>query len=285
MTASPHSPGRSIICIGQRGPDAASIHFAELVTRALGMHLILLHVLSNRAPGKDIIAATRQLLEQEPDQVIQASGNFEQIIQKELDPEEHELVVLGTSRSPGDRVATRLSQRLAERVADSVLLIRNPPSELKNILICTGGHEASNIVIDRGLALARATGARVTILHIAGSSPWMYTGLQALDETLTDVLGRNTPLAKHLRKAAERAQKAGVEAKLELRHGVVAEEILRAEEIGGYDLIVIGAPEPKRIFNRLALENIGPQLFSSATSSILVARTDPEHLARPISEE
>jgi nucleotide-binding universal stress UspA family protein len=276
MPASPHSPGRAILCIGKRGPDAASIHFAELVTRALGMHLILLHVLDDEPSGEDLISATRQLLEQEPDQVIQVRGNFEEIIQQELDPEEHELVVLGTSPSLSDRVATPLSQRLAERVADSVLLIRNPPAQLKSILICTGGHEASNIVIDRGLALARATGARVTILHVAGSSPWMYTGLQALEETLTDVLERDTPLARHLRAAAGRAEQAGVEAKLELRHGVVAEEILRAEEIGRYDLIVIGAPEPRRIFSRLALESVGPQLFSSATSSIFVARTDPQ---------
>jgi nucleotide-binding universal stress UspA family protein len=275
MTASAPSSGRSIICIGQRGPDAAAIHFAELVTRALGLKLTLLHVRGRRAADKDLIADTRRYLDQEPDQVIQARGDFKQIIQQELDPEEHELVVLGTSRGLGNRVATRLSQRLAERIADSVLLIRNPPSALKNILICTGGHPASNVVIDRGLALAAATGAHATILHVASGSPWMYTGLQALDETLQDVLERDTPLAKHLRQAAVRAEEGGVEAKLELRHGVVAEEILRAEEIGHYDLIVIGAPEPKRIFNRLALGNVGPQLFSSATCSILVARTDP----------
>jgi nucleotide-binding universal stress UspA family protein len=275
MTASTQAAGRSIICIGQRGPDPSAVHFAETVTRALGMKLILLHVQGKQSAGEDLIAATRKYLDHEPDQVIRAQGNFEQIIKQELDPEEHELVVLGTSHGLANRVATRLSQRLAERIADSVLLIRNPPTELRNILICTGGHSASNIVIDRGLALAAATGARVSILHVASSSPSMYTGLQALDETLQDVLERDTPLSKHLRLAAERAEKAGIEAKLELRHGVVAEEILRAEEIGHYDLIVIGAPEPKHLFNRLALGSVGPQLFSSATSSILVARTDP----------
>jgi len=275
MSASAQSAGRSIICIGARGPEAAAVQFAELVTRALGLKLILMHVLQEDSDGADVIAATRQYLRHDPDQVIQIRGDFEDLIQQELDPEEHELVVLGTSGGLGDRVATRLSRRLAERIADSVLLIRKPPAELKRILICTGGHEVSNIVIERGLKLAAATGAQVTILHVVSSSPMMYTGLQALDETLPDILARETPLAKHLRQAAIRAEQAGVEAKLELRHGVVAEEILRAEEVGRFDLIVIGAPEPKRIFSRLALGSVGPQLFSSATSSILVARTDP----------
>ena len=268
--------GRSIICVGKRGPDPAAVRFAELVTRALGMQLTLMHVRKKGARGEDMIAATRQYLQHEPDQVIQVRGNFEKIIRQELDPREHELVVLGASRSIGDRVATRLSQRLAERIADSVLLIRNPPEKVQRILICTGGHDASDIVIERGLSLAAATGAQATILHVVSSSPWMYTGLEALEETLPDVLARETPLAKHLRRAAERAELAGVDAKLELRHGLVAEEILRAEEIGNYDLIVIGAPDPKGIFNRLALGSIGPQLFSSVTCSILVARTDPQ---------
>jgi nucleotide-binding universal stress UspA family protein len=275
MVDSAIGTGRSIICIGKRGPDASAVRFAELVTRALGMQLTLMHVRKKESDSEDMIATTRQYLRNEPDQVIRVRGNFEKIIQQELDPREHELVVLGTSRSMGDRVATRLSQRLAERIADSVLLIRNPPEKLQRILICTGGIDASDIVIERGLSLAAATGSKATILHVVSSSPWMYTGLDALDETLPDVLARETPLAKHLRRAAERAEQAGVDAQLELRHGVVAEEILRAEEIGKYDLIVIGAPEPKHIFNRLALGSIGPQLFSSATGSILVARTDP----------
>lgn len=275
MKVSAQSTGRSIICIGRRGPDAAAIRFAELVTRGLQMRLILLHVLDEEEPGEDMIAAARSSLLTEPDQVIQVRGDFEDILQQQLDPAEHELVVLGTSRSAGDRAATRLSQRLAERVADSVLLIRNPPAEMEHMLVCTGGHEGSNIVLERGLKLAAATGARATILHVVSSSPWMYTGLGALDETLQDVLARETPLARHLRQAARLAEQAGVDARLELRHGMVAEEILRAEEMEDHDLIVIGAPEPRRALDRLALGSVGPQLFSSTNCSILVARTDP----------
>lgn len=274
-----HPAERSIICVGEKEADPAAIRFAELVTRALGMELILLHVTRTQAADNkesQILATTRNYLRQDPDQVLQITGDFKHVIFDELDPRTHELVILGTSGARGGQSALRLSRVVAEKIADSVLLIRKSPEELQRILICTGGHAGSNIVIERGLTLAACCGAEATILHVVGGSPSMYTGLKALDESLADILQRETPLATHLRSAATRAEETGVRASLELRHGVVVEEILRAAELGDYDLIVIGAPEPHRLLNRLAFGRIGPQLLASAKASIFIARTDPE---------
>ena len=278
MTTPAHHSERSIICIGRKETDPAAVRFAELVTRALGMELILLHVTRSKTANEQeaaVLASTLSYLNHEPDQVLQVSGKFKHVILEELDPEAHELVILGTSEKPGPPGKSRLSRIVAEQIADSVLLIRNPPTEIKRILLCTGGHPASNTVLERGLALASCCGAEVTILHVASSSPSMYTGLKALDESLADILQRETPLAQHLREAAARAKQAGIRASLELRHGVVVEEILRAAELGNYDLIVIGAPEPRRLLTRLTLGRIGPQLLTSAQASVFIARTDP----------
>ncbi len=270
--------GRSIICIGRKETDPAAVRFAELVTRALGMEMFLLHVTRAKTPNEQearVLAATLSYLAHEPDRVLQLSGKFKQVLIDELDPDVHELVILGTSAVPTRPGKSRLSRIVAEQIADSVLLIRNPPVEVERVLICTGGHAGSNIVLERGLSLASCCGAEATILHVVSSSPSMYTGLKALDESLADILQRETPLAQHLREAAARAERAGVRASLELRHGVVVEEILRAAEVGKYDLIVIGAPEPRRLLTRLALGRIGPQLLTSAQASVFIARTDP----------
>ncbi len=274
-----HPAERSIICVGDKETDPAAIRFAELVTRALGMELILLHATRTETADQEesqILTATRQYLRQDPDQILQISGDFKRVIFEELDPRAHELVILGTSGGIGGQSVTRLSRNVAEQIADSVLLIRNPPEKLQRILICTGGHAGSDTVIERGLTLSACCGAEATILHVVSSSPSMYTGLKALDESLTDILLRETPLSKHLRGAAAQAEQAGIRASLELRHGVVVEEILRAAEVGIYDLIVIGAPEPHRLLDRLALGRIGPQLLASANASVFIARTDPE---------
>ena len=256
-------------------PRCASPNWSH---RALGMDLILLHVTRSKMANEqeaEALASTLSYLSHEPDQILQIPGKFKRVIFDELDPEAHELVVLGTSAKPSRPGKSRLSRVVAEQIADSVLLIRNPPVEVKHVLICTGGHAASNTVLERGLALASCCGAEATILHVASSSPSMYTGLKALDESLADILQRDTPLAQHLREAAARAEAAGIRASLELRHGVVVEEILRAAELGSHDLIVIGAPEPRRLLTRLALGRVGPQLLTSARESLFIARTDP----------
>jgi nucleotide-binding universal stress UspA family protein len=104
----------------------------------------------------------------------------------------------------------------------------------------------------------------------------MYTGLPAVDEGLEEILSRDTPLATHLRAAAQLAEEKQVNARLELRHGVVIEEILRACEMGDFDLVVIGSPEPRRIFDRLALGQVGPQLLTSTKIPLLIARIEPK---------
>lgn len=274
-----HPAERSIICVGKKESNPTAIRFAELITRALGMELILLHVTRKETPNAEetrILTTTRHYLRQAPDQVLHLPGDFKRVIFQELDPHAHELVILGTSGGLEGQSVPRLSRAVAEQIADSVLLIRNPPEALQRILICTGGHAGSNIVIERGLSLATRCGAAATILHVVSSSPSMYTGLQALNESLTDILQRETPLANHLRSAAAQVEHAGVKAELELRHGTVGEEILRAAELGEYDLIVIGAPEPGHLLDRLTLGRIGPQLLASAKSSVFIARTKPE---------
>ena len=72
------------------------------------------------------------------------------------------------------------------------------------------------------------------------------------------------------------AEEHHVSAKLELRHGVVVEEILRACEVGDFDLVIIGSPEPRSIFERLALGQVGPQLLTSTKIPLLIARIEPK---------
>jgi nucleotide-binding universal stress UspA family protein len=270
---------RAILCISSKPPDPDAVRFAEKIVNAFNMQLVLLHSHRDTAElteGHKSAEAVQALLAHKPGELKEVRGTLEDVLQDELDPAAHELVILGTSLESFDRRSGLMSRRLAHRIGDSVLVIQNPSSTIERILVCTGGHAASNLVIDRGLELGAALAAEVTILHVVTVTPTMYTGLQGLDEGLEEILSRDTPLANHLRAAASKAEAMGVQAHLELRHGVVVEEILRAIEVGHYDLVVIGSPEPRRIFERLALGHIGPQLLTSAKIPLLIARIEPK---------
>lgn len=270
--------GRAILCMSSKTPDPAAIHFAEQIVNAFNMQLVLLHTHRDTAEleeGHQAAQAVQKLLKVQPEELKEIRGSLESVLKDELDPEAHELVILGTSMESFDRRSATVSRRLASRIGDSVLIIQKPSSTIKRILVCTGGHPASNLVIERGLQLGQALKAEVTILHVVTVAPTMYTGLTAVEEDLESILSRDTPLAAHLRAAAKLTEERQVDAKLELRHGVVVEEILRACEMGNFDLVVIGSPEPRRIFDRLALGQVGPQLLTSTKIPLLIARIEP----------
>lgn len=270
--------GRAILCMSAKPPDPDAIRFAESIVRAFNMQLILLHThrdTAELAEGQPSVDAIQDLLKTKADELKVVRGDLESVLKGELDPAEHELVILGTSMESFDRRSSVVSQRLANRIGDSVLIIQHPPQEIQRILVCTGGHPASNLVIDRGLQLGSSLNIEVTILHVVASMPSMYTGLPSVEEGLEEILSRDTPLAQHLRRAARLADEMDVKAKLELRHGVVVEEILRACEMVSYDLIVIGSPEPRRVFDIVTLGRIGPQLLKSTKTPLLIARIEP----------
>ncbi|MES0340534.1 MAG: universal stress protein [Anaerolineales bacterium] len=271
--------GNSIMCVGTLSPEPRAIQFAEQVSRALGFDLVLLHVPEpgeNTEFGEGILDQTRDLLAEAPQRSILEEGDFEETIHQEVDREPYQLVILGTScRSPEEHL-TKRSQRLALDLADSVLVMCDPPEKLRHLLISTGGHPGSIPVEDWGIRLARGSGAEATILHIVTDAPSMYIGLPALEEGLEEILSRETPLAQHLKETVRRADSAGVSVKLSLRHGIVVEEILRACETEHYDLIVIGSHEPGRILDHLAMGRIGPQLLSSVKTSVLIIRTETD---------
>jgi nucleotide-binding universal stress UspA family protein len=272
------SAGRAILCMSSKPPDPDAIQFAEKIVNAFNMQLILLHTHRDTAElteGQQSVEAIQALLQTQPDELKVVRGDLESVLKDELDPNAHELVILGTSLESFDRRSSIISQRLANRIGDSVLIIQHPPRIINCILVCTGGHPASNLVVERGLQLGRALGAEVTILHVVAGMPSMYTGLPSVEEGLEEILSRDTPLAKHLRAAAGLADELGVKARLELRHGVVVEEILRASEMYDYDLVLIGSPEPRRVFDLVTLGRIGPHLLKSTKIPLLIARIEP----------
>jgi nucleotide-binding universal stress UspA family protein len=270
-----HGERFSLIGIGREAHDPNLLNYALAIIRAMELRPVLFHVSPTDEPsdeGEKLLADARAMLPATDVEVLHVKGNVEEEIVKELKRRPYQLLVIETTISNSDQPSARLSQRLANRVDVSVLLVRNPPQRIEEILICTGGHEESTHAVSLGIKLAKTIEANATILHVASSTPSMYTGLPAIEEGLEQILTRESPLSSHLKEAASIAKAAGVEAKLELRHGVVTEEIVRACEMKPNDLVVIGAPKPGALLERLVLGRVAPQLIVSSECSTLIVR-------------
>ena len=99
----------------------------------------------------------------------------------------------------------------------------------------------------------------------------MYTGLDQMGETLSDLLQTNTPTAQHLRDCASLLESEQIDAEIELRHGTPTQEILRDIERNKYDLLIIGAAKRNSI-NRVLVDDVSIQLASKAPLPVLVVR-------------
>jgi nucleotide-binding universal stress UspA family protein len=251
------------------------MRFIASVLPLLELRPVLLHVI----PSEDHADQAIRILQTAKDMLgipdaenLHRTGDVAEEIQKELLERDYGLMILGAHGVSPGQPSTSFSQRLAMNVAQSVLLVRPPAETIKRMLICTSGGPTSDQLVAWGLQLASIADTPITLLHVASSAPGMFTGLPLLSEDLSHVLSRDTPLSNHLKGIAAQAEQAGVDAQLELRHGMVSEEIVRACEMQIYDLIVLGAAKSPASVDAWLLDEVTPQVLSSTACSILIVR-------------
>jgi nucleotide-binding universal stress UspA family protein len=263
--------------IGNRPLDENTLAYSKMITSILGLHPVLVHVAkkeTSRAEAEAILNDTKdQYPEDDADHLI-LMGSPKTEILRELERKNYKLLIVGSSFREVDQPIPSLSRELALRSKTSVLIARNPPQRFHQILICTGAHTISLDSIAWGIQLAQSAHVKATILHVASGAPAMYTGLSALEEGLSEVLERDHALAQHLRQSASMAEEAGVEARIEFRHGMVLEEILRSCEMDVYDLVVIGAPLPLIRIEQLLMGRVAPKLLASCRFPIVIVRNN-----------
>ena len=269
---------RALVCIGAGEFDHNAIKFTKDFVEAMNLFPVIFHASSSSVPNDEtsrLLADVREILGMENAELKAVEGKVKAAIAKELDLQEYKVIILGTTLHKPEFQPTRLSQDIANQVDISALLMRNPPHKIKEILVCSGGHSESNLAISWGIQLAKSTEEDLTILHVVSGAPTMYTGLPGLEEDLSEILSRDTPLAHHLIDAAAFAENEGVHANLELRHGLVIEEILRSSEVYPHHLVVLGAPTSRTLLNRVLIGRIAPKLLASTNRSTLIVRGDP----------
>lgn len=184
---------------------------------------------------------------------------------------DYDLVVVGTKYLSSSIVPpiSPLARVLLYSNTHSVLIVRGSTPQLKRLLICTGGTDIAEPVIRAGALLASKSGAQVTLLHVAGTIPTMYTGLREIEETLPELLNTDTPIARHLRYSAEILEDYQITAKIELRHGLVSSEIIREAQLGHYDMIITGSPEQAHRVKKWLLGDVIGRVAENAPCSVL----------------
>ncbi|MDP3244172.1 MAG: universal stress protein [bacterium] len=176
-------------------------------------------------------------------------GDIVKEIMMELKDEDYDLLVLGSKSVSRVMmgVADSLLQKplvdVAKSVRCSVLIVKDPPKTLNQVLVCTDGSPFAEMAANFWGKLSKEHEPRAVVLNII---PQLFSGFSSefksvtpdLLKVLAKVPGSRT---KVVNRAKDILERYGIEVKTKLREReYAAEEILKEEREVDYDLIVMG---------------------------------------------
>jgi len=267
---------RTLLSISKNPYSSSTINIGNIVSSALCSEVTLFTVNTEQSSEHSSLDELRLASEQisMPTNFIVRQGNPELEILSELKAGIYNLLVIGArahSTAPAELLLGDTTNRIVRRTPISVLVARGTINNLNKLLVCTSGPQAGFDAIRTGIKVSKHSDAKITLLHVSRAVPSMYTGLDQMGETLSDLLQTNTPTAQHLRDCASLLESEQIDAEIELRHGTPTQEILRDIERNKYDLLIIGAAKRNSI-NRVLIDDVSIQLASKAPLPVLVVR-------------
>lgn len=146
-----------------------------------------------------------------------------------------------------------------------------------HILIPTDGSEVAQKGVDHGLSLAKALGAKVTVITVTERFP-VYPGGIGFDHGLSDTLTADYVAAQKeaatsvLAAAKKAAERLGVAAEtVHISNAQPAEAIIEAAKVRQCSLIAM-ASHGRRGFGRLVLGSETAEVLANSPVPVLVVR-------------
>ena len=262
--------------IAKQNIDKSVVQYAAEVVKKMDAVLTFLVIAKDEEKEKEALAALEKInaaLEDIDFKVLTETGDPVDALLAALAQKPYEMVMMGVPRRR--RVIPSqyriLSQRIINNCPIPIMLIRRVSKKLERMLVCTGGKEISQPVVELSARLATTADLEATLLNVAGAVPSMYTGIDVMDESLENLLETETPLAQHLRTSAETLSRHNISAEIKIKHGDVVEEILEEINNRDYDLVVMGEPS-EQMMTRLLLGNVTQQIINRAASAVLIVK-------------
>jgi nucleotide-binding universal stress UspA family protein len=214
-------------------------------------------------------------------ETLTRSGYPIEEIRKRTREEDYDVVVAGAERKRGGAFAlSAKAYEVIKKVSPSVLIMIGQPRELKNLLISSAGR--AHCVGTARLISQFASGnqADVTLLHVLAEVPAVFFELMEEEEDGHKLLASNSVLARNLREELASLAAQGVTARLKLRHGPVAREILREVRDGGCDLVIAGSAPSTGALRTYVLGDVTKEIVNSVNCPVLIVREENGKKAR-----
>ncbi|MDP3244173.1 MAG: universal stress protein [bacterium] len=175
------------------------------------------------------------------------SGPAQKVLKQELGADNDIIFVKGMPEmnsiiaEVAEQDIDEVSKKILANLRNSVLFVKNPPKQLRKVLICTDGSAEAEGAIDFFSNLKLDPQPQVKILNVIPSTfKFFKSYLEPAGESELAVLVKiKNKRTKFLYNAKQILAKAGIKAKIKLRTGNAVDEIIKESEMD-FDLIVLG---------------------------------------------
>ena len=190
----------------------------------------------------------------------------------------YDLVVIGAERQRAQEffLPSAKACSIIETIAPPVLVVPKSRPDLKRILICSGGGPYIDNAVRFTSEIAKDLSASITLLTVVSEPPAMHATLFRRQEDMDTLLNSNSELARNLRNEKDTIERAGVPVSVQIRHGIVVDQILEEVERGDCDLIVVGSWPVRDLWRNYVIGNVTREIVKRADRPVLVIRSDKE---------
>jgi len=267
---------------GYKGTWTA-IEYGAWLAETMRMKVTLLGVTENLSPAAiddhhpldDVFQRAVELFNQKGIiyELEVRNGDCENVLPEKSNAGNYITIVSPLGRAQIRRLISGRSIRpLMERIKGPILYVPELRLPLKKVLISAGGLGYQEPAENLALQVAAATQADVTILHVLPPTDLDYPTTRGVRGHMKDLAATDTLPGRSLRHALEIAQKAGLDAKIITRQGIIVEEILAELKEGNYDLVCMGSSYSGHTLRQFYAPQVTAEVAEAANRPVLTAR-------------
>ena len=268
-----------LICSDGTSPADSAIRIGGLLIGPTRAETTLLGIAENPRDERPL----RDALETQAGS-LRAHGVAPEIVVREGEPirqiliqtskTTYDVVVIGARRkgTTGLYWRSEKTYEVIKLIPPPVLVAIGECTTLKKFLVCTGGKEFIEEVVQLTGKLAAAVGASVTLLHVMAEPPAIYADLVRMEEDVDRLLESKSELGVNLRRQKESLGRLGVPTEVHVRHGIVLDQVFAEARAGDYDLIVTGSSQAQGLLRHYIMGDVTRGILNHANCPVLVAR-------------
>jgi nucleotide-binding universal stress UspA family protein len=256
-----------------------SIEYSAWLARNMHSHLTLTGVMERNDrdhPVEEIFGRAVSLFQDSDiDYSLELeNGNVEESIVSMSHSNADQMLIFGPFGRPQLRrmVVGNSFRHIMAFVSAPILYVPVVRIPLKQVLMCIGGLGYTVTAEHIGLRVAQMNAASVTLLAVVPPINLDYPEARKIRDNWKNLADTDTLTGRSLREGLESARKAGVEAKIKIRHGNIVEQILEEIKAETYDLICMGSQFSAHGLRPMYTPNITADVAEIGHCPILTAR-------------